>query len=386
MRHWQRDAITMRRYAMRGCDFHLNRLTPRRADFLRCAVILFALFMPLCKANDVAEDTDNAVKANWAIAVHGGAGAITPKLSAEKEAVYHAALERALATGRAILAEGGSAVDAVEETVRVLENEPLFNAGRGAVMTIEGTFELDASIMDGSNLKTGGVAGIKVASNPISVARAVMDQTDHVLMAGAAADAFAVANGFGTVSQEYFFTQSRFDALQKRRQKLGLPPLEHPAKRHSEGTVGAVARDEAGNLAAATSTGGRVGKLVGRIGDSPIAGAGNYAANGVAAISGTGIGEEFIRHSAAAQVAWFVKHSGLPLQAATDKVLNEVLKVGDGGMIAIGPDGPPVLRFTTESMTRGFADSTGTLRTMIWPDDRREPADNATPSASSSSD
>jgi L-asparaginase / beta-aspartyl-peptidase len=347
-------------------------LHPGRAALLwRCLLPLVVLCVTLCEAGEVIQEAKaETAQASWALAIHAGAGRISEELSGEQQAVYHAALQRALAAGRVVLAEGGSAVDAVEETVRVLENEPLFNAGRGAVMTIEGSFELDASIMDGSNLKTGGVAGIKVASNPVSVARAVMDHTEHVLLAGTAADAFAVDRGFGSVSQEYFFTESRFAELQQRRQKAGLTPLEHPAKRPSEGTVGAVARDSAGNLAAATSTGGRTGKLAGRIGDSPIAGAGNYAANGVAAISVTGIGEEFIRHSAAAQVAWFVKYGGLSLPAATDKVLGEILKQGDGGMIALGPEGPPVMRFTTESMSRGYTDASGATQTFIWRDDR----------------
>ncbi len=321
-----------------------------------------------CEEIEVTDEQKSAPAAQgWAIAVHAGAGRLDFKPTPEQEAVYHAGLARALAAGRVVLAEGGTAVDAVEEMVRALENEPLFNAGRGSVMTIDGTFELDASIMDGSNLKTGGVCGLKYSSNPISVARAVMDDTDHVLLGGPAAEEFAVAQGFGTVSQEYFFTAKRFEAVQKRRQAQGLPPLPHPGKRHSEGTVGAVARDQAGNLAAATSTGGRNGKMPGRIGDSPIAGAGNYAENGVAAISGTGVGEQFVRHSAAAQVAWFVKHLGLSLPAATDRVLNEVLTPGDGGMIVLGASGPPVMRFTTESMARGFADSSGTLQTYIWP-------------------
>jgi len=335
---------------------------------LNGSIFILVLTAVRCEANEVTDETQTAsATSGWAIAVHAGAGRLDFKPTPEQEAVYHAGLARALAAGRVVLAEGGTAVDAVEEMVRALENEPLFNAGRGSVMTIDGTFELDASIMDGSNLKTGGVCGLKYSSNPISVARAVMDHTDHVLLGGPAADAFAVAQGFGTVTQEYFFTEKRFDAVQKRRQTQGLPPLPHPAKRHSEGTVGAVARDRHGNLAAATSTGGRNGKMSGRIGDSAIAGAGNYAESGVAAVSGTGAGEQFVRHSAAAQVAWFVKHTGMSLQAATERVLHEVLTPGDGGMIAIGASGPPVLRFTTESMPRGYADAAGNLQTYLGP-------------------
>jgi beta-aspartyl-peptidase (threonine type) len=303
----------------------------------------------------------------WAIAIHGGAGNGGDELKPHRAAAYHAGLRRALAAGTAVLGEGGSALDAVEEAVRTLENDPLFNAGRGAVMTIEGTFELDASIMDGSNLRTGAVAGIRTASNPISVARRVMDRTDHVLLVGPPADRFAVDQGFGSVTPEYFFTPRYFEAVQQRRAELGLPPLDNPARRPSEGTVGAVARDIHGNLAAATSTGGRSGKMSGRVGDSPIAGAGNYAENGVAAISSTGIGEQFIRHSAAAQVAWFVKHAGLTLEQASHKVMFEILKPNDGGMIVLGPEGPPVFQFSTAAMSRGMADSSGQVVSQLGP-------------------
>lgn len=303
----------------------------------------------------------------WAIAIHGGAGNGGDELKPHRSAAYHAGLRRALAAGTAVLGEGGSALDAVEEAVRTLENDPLFNAGRGAVMTIEGTFELDASIMDGSNLRTGAVAGIRTASNPISVARRVMERTDHVLLVGPPADRFAVEQGFGSVTPEYFFTPRYFEAVQQRRAELGLPPLDNPARRPSEGTVGAVARDVRGNLAAATSTGGRSGKMSGRVGDSPIAGAGNYAENGVAAISATGIGEQFIRHSAAAQVAWFVKHAGLTLEQASHKVMFEILKPNDGGMIVLGPEGPPVFQFSTAAMSRGMADSSGQVVSQLGP-------------------
>lgn len=343
----------------------------------RLAILGFTLSLATLVIQNISWGTEPLIDNNenttpiagWTIAIHGGAGTITGEMTPARETVYHAALRRALAAGSYVLAEGGSAVDAVEEAVRILENEPIFNAGRGAVMTIDGTFELDASIMDGTNMKTGAVAGIKVASNPISVARAVMEQTDHVLIGGPAADQFAIDKGFGSVSQEYFFTESRFESIQKRRQQQGLAPLENPAKRESQGTVGAVARDQAGNLAAATSTGGRSGKMSGRIGDTPIAGAGNYAENGIVAVSGTGIGEEFIRHSASAQVAWFIKHSGLSVQQATEKVINEILQPDDGGMIAVGPSGSPIMVFSTKAMSRGYADASGSVQTMIGRDD-----------------
>ncbi|TVQ03618.1 MAG: isoaspartyl peptidase/L-asparaginase [Planctomycetaceae bacterium] len=316
-------------------------------------------------SSDVDDEAKPPTKPAWAIAVHGGAGSISGKMTPQREAVYHAVLRRALAAGTLVLADGGSAVDAVEEAVRCLEDDPLFNAGRGAVATIEGTFELDASIMDGNGLRAGGVAGIRVASNPISVARRVMDTTGHVLLGGPQADQFAVAQGFGSVSQEYFFTPKRFEDIQQRRAKAGLPPLENPTTRASQGTVGAVARDADGNLAAATSTGGRSGKLSGRIGDSPIAGAGNYAENGVVAVSGTGIGEEFIRHSAAAQVAWFIKHADLSVDEATRRVIHDVLRPDDGGMISLGPVGPPIWQFSTKMMSRGMATADGQIVTQV---------------------
>ncbi len=344
---------------------------------LACIVFSFITFIshnPSQGTEPLSNKAESNSDPGWTIAIHGGAGTISGEMTPARETVYHTALRRALAAGSYVLAEGGSAVDAVEEAVRILENEPIFNAGRGAVMTIDGTFELDASIMDGTNMKTGAVAGIKVASNPISVARAVMDQTDHVLIGGPAADRFAIDKGFGSVSQEYFFTPSRFEAIQNRRQKQGLPPLENPATRESQGTVGAVARDQTGNLAAATSTGGRSGKMSGRIGDTPIAGAGNYAQNGVVAVSGTGIGEEFIRHSASAQVAWFIKHSNMTIQQATEKVIHEILKPDDGGMIAVGPSGIPVMSFSTKAMSRGYADASGNVQTMIGRDDASNPS------------
>ncbi len=356
---------------------HRKNLACHRTAVSRIIFAFITLIIPnLSTGTEPLSGNHDDFNANrgWTIAIHGGAGTIPGEMTPARETVYHAALRRALAAGTYVLAEGGSAVDAVEEAVRMLENEPIFNAGRGAVMTIDGTFELDASIMDGTNMKTGAVAGIKVASNPISVARVVMDQTQHVLLGGPAADRFAIDNGFGSVSQEYFFTESRFDSIQKRRQQQGLPPLENPAKRASQGTVGAVARDQTGNLAAATSTGGRSGKMSGRIGDTPIAGAGNYAENGVVAVSGTGIGEEFIRHSAAAQIAWFIKHGGMTVQQATEKVIHEILRPDDGGMIAVGPSGVPVMIFSTKAMSRGFADASGNVQTMIGRDDASNPS------------
>lgn len=339
---------------MRSVPVHRHRLA-------LAAVLLTLGFAPATLLGQQQASPETA--AGWAVAIHGGAGSVSGKMTPQRRAVYDAALRRSLAAASLVLADGGSALDAVEQAVLILENEPIFNAGRGAVMTIDGLFELDASIMDGRDMQTGGVAAITVASNPISVARAVMEQTPHVLLSGPAADRFCVDMGFGKVSPEYFQTPRRFEALQKRRAELGLQPLENPARRQSQGTVGAVARDAQGNLAAATSTGGRNGKMSGRIGDSPIAGTGNYAENGVVAVSGTGIGEEFIRHSAAAQVAWFVKHAGMTPQQATEKVVGDVLRPGDGGMIAIGADGPPVMVYSTKSMSRGMATADGTIQT-----------------------
>jgi beta-aspartyl-peptidase (threonine type) len=299
----------------------------------------------------------------WVLVIHGGgsSNAVTP----ERETAITSGLKESLTAGSKVLGEGGTALDAVEAAVRVLENDITFNAGRGAKMTIDGGFELDASIMCGRTLRSGGVAIVRTVANPVSLARAVMDRTNHLLLGGDGAEAFAKSIGIPVVDQSYFFNQRAFDSNNATRVEQGLEPLPNPAMEFSRGTVGAVAMDSFGNVAAATSTGGRTGKMNGRIGDSPIVGAGNYARNDVGAISCTGYGEEFIRHQAAFQTVLRARVQGISLESAVDHVLNEELPTSAGGMIGVTPSGDIVMRFTTKNMSRGYVTSDGKTEVAI---------------------
>src|SRR6266513_1203934 len=276
----------------------------------------------------------------FVLAVHGGAGTLRRGLMDEaRGALYHTGLRASLIAGRDILAAGGSALDAVTAAVLVLEDDPLFNAARGASFTSAGTLEMDAAVMDGRERRAGAVAGICGPRNPVLAARAVMEHTPHVLLAGDGAVAFCRAQGLAFAEREYFYTESRWQALQHilERRRRGLPdtdPEEDDALRH--GTVGAVARDRDGNLAAATSTGGIAGKLPGRIGDSPIIGAGTYADNASCAVSGTGDGELFLRSVLAFNVAARMQHRGESLARAGGAALAQVARLGGrGGLIAV---------------------------------------------------
>ncbi|WP_122094702.1 isoaspartyl peptidase/L-asparaginase family protein [Rahnella sp. Larv3_ips] len=305
------------------------------------------------------------------IAIHGGAGAITrAAMSAEKEQLYLAELERIVASGQAILASGGSALDAVTEAVRLLEECPLFNAGKGAVFTHQGTHELDACIMDGRTLDAGAISCVNHIRNPILTARKVLEVSPHVMFTGAGAEAFAREQGQEMVGPDYFFTQERYDQLQRAIAADSGVILDHDGAsqsatpsgdpldpEHKFGTVGAVAMDALGNLAAATSTGGMTNKQAGRVGDSPIIGAGCYASNKTVAISSTGTGEVFMRTVAAYDVAALIEYAGLSLEEATHRVVQEKLLPlgGIGGMIAIDRFGNVVLPFNSEGMYRGFA-------------------------------
>lgn len=317
-----------------------------------------------CSAIHLVKEVQVLNKGDWTIVIHGGVLDGHP-IPDENLAQQKAGLERALSAGRQLLEQGKDAVDAVEAAIRILEDDSCFNAGRGSVMTLGGTYELDASIMSGATRNAGAVAGMQTVSNPISVARAVMEDGRHLLLCSEGAEAFAKQKGFHTVAQDYFFNESMFQEIQQQREFLGLPALEHPSQRPSFGTVGAVAIDRNRNMAAGTSTGGMTGKLPGRIGDSCIIGAGNYAENQVVATSATGMGEKFILNSAAAQVAWWVKHMGLTPKQAVHRILHEVLPLGAGGMIAVGADGEPIMDFTTTAMNRGFAMSNGELKTFV---------------------
>jgi isoaspartyl peptidase/L-asparaginase-like protein (Ntn-hydrolase superfamily) len=301
------------------------------------------------------------------LAIHGGAGTIPPAaLDPQAALAHHRALRAALAAGWAILSKGGAAVDAVCAAVCALEDDPLFNAGHGAVFTEAGTLEMDAALMDGADRRAGAVAGICGPRNPILAARAVLAAGGPLLLAGAGAMAFLRRQDLVFMSQDYFATSRRRDALalELARRASGAPDERSDADRH--GTVGAVARDAHGNLAAGTSTGGITAKPLGRIGDAPVIGAGTFADNATCAVSCTGTGEVFIRYTAAAEIAARLRHAGQSLETAAGDVIAELLTHGgDGGLIAIGRTGPPVLPFNSTGMYRGFVAADGTLLTAI---------------------
>ena len=303
--------------------------------------------------------------AKWSLAVHGGAGVLERgELTPEKDKAYRAGLDAALEAGAKVLKAGGSSLDAVEAAVRVLEDNPLFNAGKGAVFTAEGRNELDASIMDGATLRAGAVAGVTRTRNPVSLARAVMEKSPHVLLVREGADQFSKENGLEQVEPEYFRTEERWKQLEAWRKdhQAALDPT------HLFGTVGAVALDQAGHVAAATSTGGMTGKRWARVGDSPIIGAGTYARDGVCAVSATGSGEYFIRESAARQVCDRVAWKGETVQQAADGTMASITKTGgDGGLIAIDGEGRAAFGMNDLGMYRGaISSSAPTPRTAIY--------------------
>jgi beta-aspartyl-peptidase (threonine type) len=310
------------------------------------------------------------------------------------DAAYRASLAQAEAAGANVLERGGSALDAVEAAINVLEDDPLFNAGRGAVFTAEGKNELDSSIMDGSNLKAGAVAGVTRTRHPISLARAVMEKSPYVMLAGAGADAFAARLGLEQVDPSFFFTEARWQSLLQQLRKQGLPVPPRPAgappspagpgvpvaqispnlqieQSHVHGTVGAVALDRAGNIAAGTSTGGLQAKMPGRVGDSPIIGAGTYASNQSCAVSATGSGEYFIRLGVAREVCNLVAFKGMSLQQAADQVIHQELEAlhGDGGVIGLTPDGQMVWSFNTPGMFRARQTEGGKVEIKIYSDE-----------------
>ena len=279
----------------------------------------------------------------FSIAIHGGAGTITRKnMTPEKENAYRSKLKETLNVGYSILNKGGTSLDAVEATIRIMENSELFNAGKGAVFTNAGTIELDASIMDGRILKAGAVARVKTVKNPISAARKVMEETWHVMLSGDGADKFAKEQGLDIVDPNYFYTQRRWDSLKK------IQVEKH-------GTVGCVALDKHGNLAAGTSTGGLTNKRWGRVGDSPIIGAGTYANNQTCAVSGTGQGEYFIRGNVAYDVSAIMEYKGKSVGEAAQNVIRKLSdKGGNGGIITMDSKGNISMPFNTAGMYRGF--------------------------------
>jgi beta-aspartyl-peptidase (threonine type) len=301
-----------------------------------------------------------------AIAIHGGAGTLPrAELTPAKAQVFRSGLEAAVRAGYAVLERRGSSLDAVVAAVRVLEDDPLFNAGRGAVFAANGTLELDASLMDGATLRAGAVAGVRHVRSPIELARRVLEHSPHVMLAGHGAEEFALEQGMTPVPNSFFATEHR---------RLELERILHGDQATEPesltGTVGAVALDEVGTIAAATSTGGLTGKRWGRVGDSPIIGAGTYAANDACAVSATGHGEYFIRLAAAHEIAALMRHRGLDVGRAADEVIRRLGELGGyGGVIAISRDGAIAMPFNSEGMLRGAMDSRGRFEIGLLKDD-----------------
>lgn len=341
----------------------------------------------------------------WSLALHGGAGVISrASMTPERDLAYRDALNAALQTGASVLAGGGSALDAVEATARAMEDNPLFNAGRGAALSDDGSATLDAAIMDGATLKAGAVAGVTTTRHPISLARRVMEATRHVFLIGAGADAFAREQGLEQVPNIWFITARRWGILEEVLQEEGRPipprppgltddapsvsvevPVSYSPDEARFGTIGVVARDRAGNLAAATTTGGLTGERWGRVGDAPVIGAGTYADAGCA-VSATGTGEFFLRLVVARMICVHAGEVGTSLQAAADRVIKgDLTRIGgDGGVIVMNGAGEAVFSLNTEGMYRGAISSLSPARVMIYADeaggsDQTRPAQAALP-------
>ena len=361
------------------------------------AAVLAVLVMALSSAAQAAP------RPRWAIVVHGGAGVIERKdLTPEQDKAYREAMGRVAEAGAAVLKKGGSALDAIEAAIRIMEDDPLFNAGRGAVFAADGKNELDSSIMDGRTLGAGAVASVTRTRHPISLARQVMEHSPHVFLVGEGADEFARSRGLEQVDPSFFFTERRWRSLETTLKQEGLPipprpagaPLEPSARAalahdegpagartearamlaHDEGkhgTVGVVALDAHGDIAAGTSTGGTTAKRWGRVGDSPIIGAGTYASNASCAVSATGTGEYFIRLTVARSICALVELKGMSLQAAADQVIQKQLTAmgGDGGVIAVAPDGQMAWSFNTSGMYRARVAEGQPLTVGIYKDD-----------------
>lgn len=321
----------------------------------------------------------SAQQKKYVLVIHGGAGTILKKnMTPEKEAAYIAVLTQALKAGYTQIKAGKSSLDAVEATIHVLENDPHFNAGKGAVFTHDGRNELDAAIMEGKTLKAGAVAGVTTIKNPISAARAVMEKSEHVMMIGTGAEQFAKEAGLEIVDPKYFWTQERWDGLQKAiKADSAKAVLDHGSKKsellgiknhdYKFGTVGCVALDQAGNLAAGTSTGGMTNKKYGRVGDAPIIGAGTYCNNETAGISCTGWGEFYIRNVVAKTISDLMEYKGLSVTEASKVALDKVGKMGgDGGLIALDKKGNIAMPFNTEGMYRGAVTTDGKIEVLIY--------------------
>jgi len=311
-------------------------------------ILLLTVISIQCRHTDKVEEQHKKQKVDYAIAIHGGAGNTSPaELPNSVREKYRKKIQEALTKGRNLLEDSASAIETVEQVIQVLEDSPLFNAGKGAVFTHQGTNELDASIMNGANLNAGAIAGVKDIKNPITAAKCVMNHSDHVMLAGSGASRFARREGLEIVDSSYFYTEHRWNSLQRH------------LKADKYGTVGCVVLDKQGNLAAGTSTGGRTNKKFGRIGDSPIIGAGTYANNKTCAVSATGHGEYFIRYTVAHDISALMEYQGISLEEAANKVIQQKLvnAGGDGGIIAVDKSGNITFSFNTQLMFRGSATS-----------------------------
>jgi beta-aspartyl-peptidase (threonine type) len=338
---------------------------------LKCLLLLLPLVLLAFAALGADAPAPRAV-----LVIHGGAGAMPrDKMTPEREREYRADLEQALREGyKALRRDGGTSLDAVEAAIRVLEDSPRFNAGKGAVFTHDGRNELDASIMDGKDKRAGAVAAVRVIKNPIRAARAVLEKSPHVMLVGRGAELFATEQGLEIVDPTYFWTLERWDQLRdalKKEEAGKRRPAKKPAPQRPEmGTVGAVAVDRHGNLAAGTSTGGMTNKRFGRVGDSPIIGAGTYADNAACAVSGTGHGETFIRYAVAHDIAALVKYKGLSVQEAAEHVMRGLPKEpgGVGGVIALDAQGNFAMPFNTAGMFRGYITGEGAVHIAMYPE------------------
>ncbi len=356
---------------------------------MKYSTLLFFLFLTCfnCKNNTeintkvATEISPNSNVNEFAIIIHGGAGTILKKnMTPEKEAAYKAKLEEAIKVGYEILKNGGSSLDAVQKTINIMEDSPLFNAGKGAVFTNAETNELDASIMDGKTLNAGASAGTTTVRNPINLARKIMENSPHVMMAGIGAETYAKEQGLTIVDSSYFFTKRRLNSLKRVKEKEAnkeknidtesayLEFYDSDIKNSKFGTVGCAALDKNGNLAAGTSTGGMTNKRYGRVGDSPIIGAGTYANNNSCAVSSTGWGEFFIRSMVAHDISALMQYKGLTLEEAAYEVIqNKIPNLGgDGGIIAIDKNGNMVAEFNTAGMYRATMNDKGELNIGIY--------------------
>ena len=337
--------------------------------------LLFILIFTQCDTAKINMESETNQK--FAIVIHGGAGTILKKnMTPEMELEYKRVLELAINTGYAILKNGGSSLDAVEKTINILEDSPLFNAGKGAVFTNQGKNELDASIMDGKTLKAGAIAGVTTVKNPINLARAVMEKSEHVMLSREGAEFFARQHNIEIVNPAYFYVESRYQSL-LRAQEKDKTTLDHNDKTEfydsnikdsKFGTVGCVALDKKGNIAAGTSTGGMTNKKWGRIGDAPIIGAGTYANNATCGISATGWGEFFMRNVVAYDISAMMEYKGFPIEQAANEVIQKKLTKlgGDGGIIGLDKNGTIVMEFNTAGMYRASIDSNGKLTIGIY--------------------